>query len=794
MKLFPLLSGCALATAAALSAAPVYFEPAGTAQWHIAPEQPAAVTLRLKAGDAPEELPCSLLDYTGRECGETVLKRQPERDSYQAVVTLPRGFHELEVPASGQRFGIIALEPFREAADPFFRIQSDLYSQTGDIQADGYRILRRAGIREVREFHGWDREEPREGSWDPRYGQLYRNMEKSGIKVLSYLSYPPEWVGAQPDKTQAEYQPYPLDLLKTGESLQVRFRNRKTLMDGFQVDNEPDLKPVPGNEYVPMVAAVSWYMDAGRVPAPLVGAAIADTRPTVAQRALANYMENGFLDLIDVFALHSYHSPDEMEGRIRTYRDIMKSSPKSGLPIWITESGKPWKRGIRERAAEGGPTGNHRAEVGEDMLSACWIVMKGVEAKACGVAAYYPYRYLFRPEAGANFGMCDFHRTPMRSLAAYFFSIRALANKRYAGDLKIPGPYTRKRLFSDGREAVAVLYTGKTAPVAHALDALPVEAVCGADGRILKPGPDGRYHAPDGLLYVFLKQGSRSDALTDTQTGARELLLLAESSRPVPRKITPVVYRSDLYARKPKNELSYLFVPDRIGVDLFNLSDREQVTAPEVMPPEGITAAGPKLRRMKLPPKSRTHVEWPLEVRDPAPQFQISVVDRTGAAAPLVMNFTRIGEENTKSFELNLAPRWHRNCAGRMTISHDPAENAIRIHSDFTNTAGGWSYPEYILNLPGESLEHAYAVSFEIKAAHPDGNPYFPYSYIQVVDDLKNAYRELPFDRPAPAWGKRTVLLPEETMKKVRKFRIGMGSREKEFDFWIRNIRFHFSK
>lgn len=795
MKLLRTLQLCGIALALSFSAGAAgqaHFESPALAQWYVTPDQPATVTLRIKSGSAPEQLECNLLDYCGRKTGGVTLTRQPDSEQYQGTLQLSRGFHELELSLSGQRFGIVALEPFSGTPDPFFRLQSDLYSQSNKTRLDSYRLFHRAGIRNIREFHGWDREEPKEGQWDPRYDRVYRDAEETGLKVLSYLSYPPAWVGGQPDAGKPGWQPYPLDLLKMGSSMKTRFRNRKAAMDGFQVDNEMELKALPANEYIPMLAATSWYMAQNQVDVPLVGGAIAYHPKSHA--SFQDCIENGFLELIDVAAFHHYRSPEEMEQHIRTRRDQMKNSAKRGLPIWITECGKAWDRGIHAKSVWGGPPGTYRAKVGEDLLSACWISMLGVEAKACGVAGFYPYRYLFRPEKNSNFGMSDYYHTPLRSLAAYFFSIQLLSGKRYIGDLKLAGEYPRKRLFSDGQETVAVLYSGKTGTVAYDPSSLPVQNAYGADGRALSPEEDGSYRIPDGMIYFVLKPDTFSPALLDTQTEAIKLRDLAESYRPVPRRISPVIYRSALYERQQKNTLSYLFTPKAIEVDLFNLSDEPQTTGPELILPEGMRAAGgPAKRSLTLPPHSCTRVTWNYTGESRLPYFPVKVIDRSGAAVPLAMSFLNLRKENSRTFELNSAARWKENGAGKMTIRQDPVENAIHVHTDFTGAKGDWSYPEYRLDLPKESLEHAYAASFEIKAKHPDGNPYFPYSYFQVSRE-KKGYEQFSYKRPTADWEERVVLLPAGKLKDVNKIRIGMGSREKEFDFWVRNIRIYFHR
>jgi hypothetical protein len=787
------LSGVALALSFSVEAVEaVHFESPGLTQWYVTPDQTTTVTLRLKSGSAPEQLDCSLLDYGGSKTGSVTLTRLPDSKQYQGTLQLSRGFHELELPLSGQRFGIVALKPFSGTPDPFFRIQSDLYSHANKTRLDSYRVFHRAGIRNIREFHGWDREEPKEGQWDPRYDQVYRDAEKTGLKVLSYLSYPPAWIGGQPNEGKSGWQPYPLDLLKMSVSMKTRFQNRKAAMDGFQVDNEMELKALPANEYIPMLAATSWYMAQNEVDVPLVGGAIAYHSKSHA--FFQDCIENGFLEFVDVVAFHHYRSPEEMEQHIRTRRDQMKNSAKHGLPIWITECGKAWDRGIHAKSVWDGPPGAHRAKVGEDLLSACWISMLGVEAKACGVAGFYPYRYLFRPEKNSNFGMIDYYQTPMRSLAAYFFSIQLLSGKHYIGDLKLAGEYSRKRLFSDGKETVAVLYSGKTGTIAYHPGSLPVQNAYGADGRSLARAKDGSYHIPDGMIYLVLKPGELSASLVNTQTQAARLRELADSYRPVPRKISPLIYRSALYEEHRKNTLSYLFTPKAIEVDLFNLSGKPQTTEPELILPEGMqTASGPAKRSFTLPPYSCTRMTWNYTGESRLPYFAVKVIDRAGAAVPLTMKFLNLRKQNSQTFELNSAVRWKENCAGKMTIRQDPAENAIHVHTDFTDAKGDWSYPEYRLNLPNESLEHAYAVSFEIKAKHPDGNPYFPYSYFQISRE-KKGYEQFSYKRPTAKWEERVVLLPAGKLKDVSKVRIGMGSREKVFDFWIRNIRIYFQQ
>lgn len=49
------------------------------------------------------------------------------------------------------------------------------------------------------------------------------------------------------------------------------------------------------------------------------------------------------------------------------------------MPLWLTESGRPWKQGP------------DRPPIDQDQTSALDITMKGIESQACGIARYFPF-------------------------------------------------------------------------------------------------------------------------------------------------------------------------------------------------------------------------------------------------------------------------------------------------------------------------------------------------------------------------------------------------------------------
>jgi hypothetical protein len=159
---------------------------------------------------------------------------------------------------------------------------------------------------------------------------------------------------------------------------------------------------------------------------------------------------------------------------------------------------------------------------------ALYIPMKAVEAKAFGVARYFPFVYPYYEEENNNFAMMGKEVTPLRSMAGYVQCVSALSNRHYIGKLKanIKGIQATRIFDGDDGKSVIILYTGKISPKAVAklpiladraegmdgrrLDLRPLEVIY-ADGVDMKTGKafsettaSEELPVPDGLSYVWL--------------------------------------------------------------------------------------------------------------------------------------------------------------------------------------------------------------------------------------------------------------------------------------------------
>lgn len=436
--------------------------PVNIGQFHVTPGKSVTIDFSV-SGEKAETVAGTLRNYSGSPAGTVTLHRCGE-NLYRLTHAFARGFHELEIPGAQQKFGIIALPEYSGIPDRFFGMEPLLCREKIERIRTTLDFLKRNGIVSFREYHGWHQEEPEKGRWRLYHGEaIYEEASRRDISGFFFFDRTPQW--ARPEGR------YPTDLIGTGDSIAAMVRRRQAGLNALQIWNEPDLKRLPADQYLSLQAVASYILRAGGIDLPLVGAGFSSWQ--TGEETLQQYFDGKMPAFIDVFAFHSYHKPEEMLRLITTYRSYLKKVGKGGMPIWITESGKPWKRGnANPQRTYGGPHGKLRAEADEDRVSARWITLKAVEAKAGGVAGYFPFTLRSFREGPNNFGMMDFQWTPHRSLAAYFFCAQILANCDYIGDLN------RLRAASGAPGSLPVP-TGRRSPSSMPLENLstfPVES------------------------------------------------------------------------------------------------------------------------------------------------------------------------------------------------------------------------------------------------------------------------------------------------------------------------------
>jgi len=582
-------------------------KPARVEQFFISPDQPAVLRWQVESGALGDAVPYTVRDYAGKATGSGRAVRSGG-NTLEATLRLPQGLYEIEIPAGKERFGILSLPAWQGQPEAFFAIDGALsWLVRDDAVREGLvKAAHRMGISMIRERLRWGAVSAAAGQWrwdaDQRYDTLRQTCLKHRVEVLEMAHDGPPWLG--------QVGVYPQDLVGAARSWGEIAKRWRPTWGALEVWNEPDIHfggNLPADQYVPLVKAIAYGLADARVDVPLVGGVMAHANRDFLDTAARNRL----LESIDAFSFHNYGPAMRMESAIAEYRAWLDNTALGTWPLWITECGRPWQ------------TGPERPPVDQDAASALDITAKGIEARACGIARYFPFVYPDYVEGKYNFGMVDKRATPLRSIAAYAQAIRALAGRAYLGDLGHGDPgLARARVFGDDRQTVAVLYTGKVEPAAKVRLGLAVLRVEGIDGRSLAPAPDGSLPVPDGLAYAWLERDRLGERLL-TNTSARKLLRASRTEPTKPRRPGPLVlrYQYDAKLLRPTSE-GYHFRASQAGktplvVRAFNLSEIPvQAALRLACDPPALSVGDGAAQSIRVPARSSADVRWEIGLSD----------------------------------------------------------------------------------------------------------------------------------------------------------------------------------
>lgn len=675
--------------------------PVSVDQFFVRPQQRAMLRWRVPGGERSGPIGYVVRDYWGAslQSGEAAIIGK----TLELSILPGHGFCEVDFPSLHQAFGVVALPEHTGKKDDFFAIDSALSWLVRDdaLRQGMVRALRRSGIGMSRERLSWSQVQPSRDQWQwespRRYDSVRRLYAEHAVQVLEMFHDAPAWVG--------RVGKYPSDLNAAVRSWNEQSRRWQHTWGALEVWNEPDISFgafLPADQYVPLVEAASYGLATDRVGLPLVGDVFAHNDP----RYLDAAAQNGLLDRVDVVSFHTYGRAMQMEPLVENYRAWLQRHGRPSKPLWITECGRPWKRGA-ERAARD-----------EDALSALDITMKGVEARACGIARYFPFVYPYYEERISNFGMMDRRGSPLRSMAAYVRLVGVLGGKSYLGDLALgDAPVNRARVFGDGQDTVVILYTGKPAPGATVRLPLPARRAEGIDGRGLEIAR-GLAPVPDGLTYVWIDAQQLSEHLTSDTPAMRlsGMARQAPAQRPEP---SPVVMRfafdsaamegrSEGYALK--GEKTPAQVPVRLVV--FNLGKQvQELTFRLALPDEAQLVEGEPAKRLRIPSESSAEIGWVADLSSPLGQCGAATVrvtadgEQAGRVAPRVirllgdLDLDRVVQRSPGAVALPIRDlkRWKPAISGNGRMSMEStADVAWRLDCSFT-AGDRWVYPAFRL-------------------------------------------------------------------------------------------------
>lgn len=754
--------------------------PAEIGQAYPVPNQPSEVVFESRPpAAAADPIAYEILDYGGRKVGEGEVAPSPT-GAVTIPLTVPAGYFELSFPGTKQRFGLVAAS--EEPLDSFFGLDTAL-SWLGPPPQRGSLIanLKRAGLGLSRERLSWAAINPEKEQWDWEtsrgYDTVRRQYAENGVKILEMFHNAPAWTKTAKDGV---YPDSPIDTARSWKTIAARWQS---VWSALEVWNEPDINfggNLPADQYVPVVKSIRYALRSSGVETPIGGGVVAYfNRPFLDLAA-----RNGLLETSDFISFHYYGPPLGLEKHITEFRGWLKQFGRESKPLWITEIGAPW---------EGAK--NVRPVMDLQAATALAFAMNTVEARACGIAVYFPFLYVFYSERDIkNYGMLDAKCFPLRPMAAYAQAARELNHSRYAGDLRLGDPaIQRSRVFetADGK-AVAVLYTGSATSAPKVWIPFPVEKARGIDGRALEHVAGQEISIPDGLIYLETRKEDIEPWLV-TDTEARRLYELGrQTDAPLP-PASPIVLQPlpDL-ARLTATSRGYN-LPEGVArfpmsLRVSNLSDQERevlIHGPAI--PETRISVGPQAAQVvelevspdELPSGGSDARLLEITAESPGlsaiPPAAVALIPSRGLQEHLS------GCAYQFALPIGELHRWKKSTSGRMEfLASESAPWGFRA----TFGAGDrWAYPTF--TLPQElDLDKTDSVLVRARCTGPasvrvmtwnekDNVSFTTYSIIKADGQWHVA--RVPLE---------TFLVPEQENQRlgrqIKRFAIGLNSKGKE--------------
>ena len=687
----------ALALVAQPGDAKPVLRPTTVGQFYVHPGVDAVLRWEVASGTLADPVEVVVRDVAGKDV-TTVRAKFVALRTIEATVRPTRGYFEVVVPASGQRFGLLALPAWNGPFDPFYAIDGGLsWLVRDDKVRDGLiAACARSGIGMVRErlSPGAVSPGPERWNWETpqRFDTLRQTYRAEHVALLEMAHDTPGWLG--------RVGKYPADLLGWAALWNGIAARWRPTWGAVEVWNEPDISfggDLPADQYVPLAKAMAYGFETAKVDVPLVGGATADCKPPWLDTAARGLL----LDRVDAFSFHTYGSATQMESLVGRFRTWLRDNKHGTMPLWITECGRPWTKGT------------DRPAPGQDARSALDITMKAVEARACGVARYFPFVLPFYEENTSNFGMTDRRGSPMLSFAAYAQMIRVLGYNNYFRDLKHTAKaLQRARVFHDGHEMVAVLYTGRVDPAATIRLDCPVKRIEGIDGRPLAVASDGSIPIPDGLVYAWIDPSAWS--YLDTMMPAFKHH--ADAGTPARRTASPIVMRYQYDpARVAPTSVGYLIkevsshsLP--VSVRVFNLGGDARPLRLDLRIQAGSAVRELPLKRVSVEARSSVDASWDADTTglfDAADRVTVLVDARDDNGLRDRVAISLAGEPDLERTLKRVAggvrlpigepARWTANHSpGTVTMESSPG-SSWRMTVKYASRGDHWAYPYFRL-------------------------------------------------------------------------------------------------
>lgn len=764
----------------------------------------------------------SLADWQGKE-----LRSGNWPDGGRGKLTLaalPDGYYMLTLQSPGTKFH--GFRSFAVVPDPKTRRRNpDTYFALDSAQSwiaaanpenprhpqDGFstvsEVARRAGLEIVRDRLRWRACEPEPGQYS--WGAHMTNADElssRGIKISGTYHDAPQWAKNGTGLL-------PTDLLATYRFAKKLSETFKGKMNDWEFWNEQDIHFAPESawDYASAMKAAYLGFKAGDPELPVALGAIARTN-------LMNYcnvmMDNGLPDYIDIFNIHTYAPLRDYPKLLDGIHAYLRRYGIADRPIWFTENGSraegparadSYIRGIKAHSPE------------QELLVAEYLPKAMIDLQSLGVDR--DFFFLLSPYNEQNgvkdWGLLRRDFTVKPAYAAFSNLMNELGNAKLEGAIDL-GEGIRGFLYSrpDGGQTLAYWSQSEL----DTEDNSPDRKITGPFERPFFIKAKNGVYAGTNIFGTPFEAGAADGKLRLTATRMIAYVNGLSGLKPTtpfravgksgaPRQVNydrTIVYRvelsDDFILGRGKDCVELKKDNAALKLQVWNLSDREKsgrlrIRGGEVtgLPAEiTVPAFGKAEFPLGFTPKTAADHTGAMEVGG-----DFNGMGTSKLTVPMFLPGKLIAASRQVSLPGMLdQKRWRANSSGKMSITYDNAEHAVRFQVKFPKSGKFWVYPEYILDLPRESLKNACGIAFEVKATPADGVEKMLVMAVAGKDREHGKSAWLPSGNPAGNWEERVVRINplELDPAQIEMLRIGLNPTVPEMTYWIRNVRILFNK
>ena len=757
---------------------------------------------------AAEGRPYRVLDWRDRIVSEGVC-------GDGGALTLPfrtPGWYSLELPGGSSTTAtafVVVGSGKIQGPDEFFgadsaqswtektRLRCPWYG--GDMHRALSEAAGRIGLSHVRDRLGRKSVEPQEGTrtFDIPTFRNAALLASNGVETCTDIDGTPSWADTVRGKMPRDLAAFHGFCRATAETFADRTRN-------WEVFNEQDAcgAAEPVWDYAAAQKAAYLGLKAGNPGCTVLPGAVCMNARGLYDEGMA---ANDLACYGDAFNLHIYLSPAAFPAAFDDLHSFMAKAGIAGREVWITENGMDLEGPAAEADADHPGIREHSRV--QAMLQAEYYPKAQIAMMMGGISRGYFFFFgaLNERDGVKSWGTFRRDGTPKPVCAAMAATIRELGGAELLGEVDL-GKGLRGYLFSR-RDGLRTLSFWRESPV--------------DTGK-------GRMADTDIAETAFELRGCRGECLLTDLFGASERVR-AEAGRPLALSATryPSFLRGDIdlpvrKAAHPKGCRGATPAPDgtdlsvvfRVDLDKDDFRITRGKTLAEMVPPEGrltvqawnlsdtaktgtVVAAGCGLSgippEVVLPPFGKA--EFPALLTMPPgtaeAELRLTGVFNGKGTTALAMPVVHLDEAflaECRIVELAASTdssRWVRHdSAARFSCERDEAENAIRFHYEWDDPAmDRWFYPECRLALPGEALEDAVMLEFEVKSAQ---------------DKVENDYQQanlilrqgsfIGYPPPMSEWEIRRIPVGGVNSA-ATSFALGANPKGMTVDFLVRNLK-----